>query len=131
MPLKPEDKTAIIAQLRKSLSKCCPPMVVSKDTEDTLELIGNKPVPYGSKKKIVPGMYFASFVARKDSVSLYFFAIYFHAKDYVKTVSSKPSQDLVSKNIARKMDMRIFSTQNGSVDFVGFMLKRNRKEELI
>jgi hypothetical protein len=77
---------AIITQLRKSLSKCCPPMVVSKDTEDTLELIGNKPVPYGSKKKIVPGMYFASFVARKDSVSLYFFAIYFHAKDYEKTI---------------------------------------------
>jgi hypothetical protein len=86
MPLKTDDKTAIIAQLRKSLSKCCPPMVVSKDTEDTLELIGNKPVPYGSKKKIVPGMYFASFVARKDSVSLYFFAIYFHAKDYEKTI---------------------------------------------
>jgi hypothetical protein len=86
MPLKPEDKTAIIALLRKSMGKCCPPMVVSKDTGDTYELMGNKPVPYGSSKKIVPGMYFTSYVARKDAVSFYFFPIYFHLHDFGVTI---------------------------------------------
>lgn len=53
-------------------------MVVSKDTADTFELIGNKAVPYGSKKTIVPGMYFSSVVARKDMVSFYFFPMYYN-----------------------------------------------------
>ena len=57
-------------------------MVVSKNKKDVFELIGNKPVPYGSKKVIVPGMYFSSVVARKDMVSFYFFPMYYHEKDY-------------------------------------------------
>ena len=57
-------------------------MVVSKDKKDVFELIGNKPVPYGSKKVIVPGMYFSSVVARKDMVSFYFFPLYYHEKDF-------------------------------------------------
>jgi hypothetical protein len=37
-------------------------------------------VPYGYDKKIVPGMYFSSFVARKDMVSFYFFPMYMQAE---------------------------------------------------
>jgi hypothetical protein len=54
-------------------------MVESKSTKDTFEIIGNKPVPYGSTKKIVPGMYFASAVARKDMISFYLFPLYSEA----------------------------------------------------
>ncbi len=61
-------------------------MVVSKDTENTFELIGTKPVPYGSTKKIVPGMYFCSAVARKDKVTFYFFPMYYHEKDFEKLI---------------------------------------------
>ncbi len=57
-------------------------MVVCKDKEGVFELMGNKPVPYGSKKIIVPGMYFSSAVAGKDMVSFYFFPLYFHENEY-------------------------------------------------
>jgi hypothetical protein len=40
-------------------------MVCSKDTSDTYEIIGNKPVPYGSTKKMVAGMYFSSVVVER------------------------------------------------------------------
>jgi len=58
-------------------------MVVSKDKSNCYEIIGNKPVPYGSKKKIVPGIYFSSTVARKDMVSFYLFPIYYNQKEFV------------------------------------------------
>ena len=48
--------------------------------------MGNKPVPYGSTKKIVPGMYFSSAVARKDMVSFYYFPLYYHEKDFKDTI---------------------------------------------
>ena len=54
-------------------------MVNSKSTGDTYELMGNKPVPYGYDKKIVPGMYFASIAHRKDSVVFYFFPAYYNS----------------------------------------------------
>jgi len=57
-------------------------MVVSKDKADCFETMGNKPVPYGSKKKIVPGIYFSSAVIRKDMVSFYLFPIYFRGKEF-------------------------------------------------
>ena len=76
MPLTPEDKNQIAGKLRAALLKCVPPMVVSGDTKDGLALMGNKPVPYGYAKKIVPGMYFSSFTVRKDMVSFYFFPMY-------------------------------------------------------
>lgn len=60
-------------------------MVVSKESRDAMELIGNTPVPYGSTKKIVPGMYFCSFVARKDMVSFYFFPLY-HDTSFVEAI---------------------------------------------
>lgn len=61
-------------------------MVVSKDRKDVYEIMGNKPVPYGSKKVIAPGMYFSSVVARKDMVSFYFFPLYYQEKSFEKTI---------------------------------------------
>ena len=58
-------------------------MVVSSDIlNSSFEIIGNKPVPYGYKKTIVPGMFFASIAHRKDSVTLHFFPIYMDTKLY-------------------------------------------------
>lgn len=82
MPLKPEVRQAIFHKLRAALKKHSPPMVCSKDTADTYELIGNKPVPYGSTKKMVPGMYFSSVVARKEMVSFYLFPLYYHEREF-------------------------------------------------
>lgn len=82
MPLSPEVQKTIFDVLKASLEKYSPPMIVSKNGKDVFELIGNKPVPYGSKKTIVPGMYFSSAVARKDMVSFYFFPLYYQGKDY-------------------------------------------------
>ena len=39
-------------------------------------LRGNKPVPYGYDKKIIPGMFFASISHSKDSVAFHFFPCY-------------------------------------------------------
>lgn len=86
MPLTPEIRQAIFASLKSALQKCAPPMVVSKDKKNVFELMGNKPVPYGSKKTIVPGMYFSSVVARKDMVSFYFFPLYYQEKNYAEVI---------------------------------------------
>lgn len=82
MPLLPEVRKDIFEKIRSALEKQAPPMVVSKERVDVFELSGNKPVPYGSKKEIVPGMYFSSVVARKDMVSFYFFPLYYHEDDF-------------------------------------------------
>ena len=76
MPLTPETKKKIFITLKSAMEKCTPPMVYKKGLADAYELIGNKPVPYGYKKEIVPGMYFASTVVRTDSVAFYFFPTY-------------------------------------------------------
>ena len=81
MPLTDTTRKIIFEKLKKNLEKCTPPMVVNLHAKgDSFELIGNKPVPYGSNKKIVPGMYFASIAHRKDSVVFYFFPCYMNAK---------------------------------------------------
>jgi hypothetical protein len=82
MPLKPEIRKAIFDKLKSSLERQCPPMVCVKDKPDTYEILGNKPVPYGSTKKLVPGMYFVSIVARKEMVSFYFMPIYYDRQNY-------------------------------------------------
>lgn len=75
--LTPADRQEIFSQLRDELLKCVPPMVVAKDKKDeTFEIIGNKEVPYGYDKKLIPGMYFATLAQRKDSVAFYFFPSY-------------------------------------------------------
>jgi hypothetical protein len=83
MPLTPSTRKAIFGRLRRSLTKLCPPMVCVKDKPGSYEIIGNIPVPYGSTKKIVPGMYFASTVARKDMVSFHFMPIYYNKEAYI------------------------------------------------
>lgn len=88
MPLTPEARKTIFSALKAALEKYSPPMIVSKNGMDVFELIGNKPVPYGSKKTIVPGMYFSSAVARKDMVSFYFFPLYYHERDYENIIPS-------------------------------------------
>jgi hypothetical protein len=65
VPLKPEVRQNIFNILKAALKEYCPPMVCSKDTSDTYEIIGNKPVPYGSTKKMVAGMYFSSVVVER------------------------------------------------------------------
>jgi hypothetical protein len=86
MPLTSEAGTAIFNSIKSVLQKQTPPMVVTKDKAGVYELIGNKPVPYGSKKEMVPGMYFSSVVARKDMVSFYFFPIYFHTDEFIDLI---------------------------------------------
>lgn len=84
MPLKPEIRKNIFNKLKVALKRQCPPMVCTKDGADGFEIIGNKPVPYGSSKKVVPGLYFASAVARKGMVSFYLFPLYYHEKEFAK-----------------------------------------------
>jgi hypothetical protein len=76
MPLTPETVSLIFEKIKSILQKQSPPMVISKNTKDCFELIGNKPVPYGSKKVMTPGMYFCSVFVRKDMISFHFFPIY-------------------------------------------------------
>jgi hypothetical protein len=88
MPLTPEEKKAIFDPIKSVMLKYSPPMVISKNEPHVFEMIGNKEVPYGYRKEIVPGMYFASIVIRKDMISFYFFPIYFHTKDFIGLIPS-------------------------------------------
>ena len=85
MPITPETKQAIFNKLKATMEQCCPPMVVPKKNlgrQDAFEIIGNTPVPYGSTKKIVPGMFFVSIVPGKDMVSFHFFPIYMNKEAF-------------------------------------------------
>jgi len=67
MAITSEVRTSIFNTLSKALRKCSPPMVSTSDD-----------------KKIIPGMYFASVAQRKDSVTFYFFPIYYQADQFKK-----------------------------------------------
>jgi|SRR5436190_16300300 len=82
MPLTPADKNAILEKLKEVLRKQAPPMVLHRDGPNGIELIGNKPVPYGSKKVIIPGMFFSAAIIRKDMVSFHFFPIYYKQEEF-------------------------------------------------
>lgn len=83
MPLTDQERKIIFDKVKNILQKFTPPMAVSKNKESSVfELIGNIAVPYGSKKVMVPGMYFSSVVARKDMISYYFFPMYMREGDY-------------------------------------------------
>ncbi|HTH57669.1 MAG TPA: hypothetical protein VL728_16600 [Cyclobacteriaceae bacterium] len=85
MPITPQTRKAIFETLAKALEKCSPPMVSQHDAKkQTMLLMGNKPVPYGYDKKIIPGMYFASIAQRSDSVAFYFFPIYYKTAEFKK-----------------------------------------------
>lgn len=76
----------IFLTIKMLMKKFSPPLVnkssvpeirtALSDQENSFELIGNVPVPYGSKKQIIEGMYFATVAIRKNSVVLYFFPAY-------------------------------------------------------
>ena len=76
MPISPETREEIFNKLKNTLKKYSPPMIAGKGSVHGYELIGNKPVPYGSTKKIIPGMFFAAVANRKDSVTFHFFPCY-------------------------------------------------------
>ena len=78
MPVTAQTKKAIFSKLKRNMEKCSPPMIYKKGSANAYELIGNKAVPYGYKKEIIPGMFFASAVVRTDSVAFYFFPSYMH-----------------------------------------------------
>ena len=84
MPLTSDNRKDMFEQVKRIIEKHCPPLVVKTDKTGVFEVMGNIAVPYGSKKTIVPGMYFASVVERKDKVSFYFFPIYFHTDEFKK-----------------------------------------------
>lgn len=89
MPITPQTRATIFETLNDALAKCSPPMVSEVDKKkQTILLIGNKPVPYGYDKKIIPGMYFASVAQRSDSVAFYFFPIYYHTAEFKKVAPS-------------------------------------------
>ncbi len=84
MPFTSSDRDDIFNKISSILKKYSPPMLVAKNKPGVVyELMGNKPVPYGSTKKIVPGMYFCSVVARNSMISFYFFPIYYHTDDFI------------------------------------------------
>ncbi len=71
----------IYEMLKSQLESCSPPMVKGTGGgHHDYALIGNKPVPYGYDKKIIPGMFFASIANRKDSVAFHFFPCYTDGK---------------------------------------------------
>jgi hypothetical protein len=82
MPISSETKQQLFETLKQTVLKHCPPLVNNKNTETAFEVIGNTPTPYGSKKVIVPGMYFSSAVIRKDSVVFYFFPTYMNENEF-------------------------------------------------
>ena len=76
MPITAEAKSKIFSLLKEIMVENCPPLVQKKNSKEGIEVIGNVPAPYGYKKEIVPGMYFASALIRPGNVSFYFFPIY-------------------------------------------------------
>lgn len=81
MPITEEARILIFNKLKMNLEKFTPPLVVTIDSSNSAyEIIGNKPVPYGYNKKIVPGMFFASINQLKDSVTFHFFPLYMNAE---------------------------------------------------
>ena len=86
MPLTAETKKEIFEKMKSIMQKQIPPLVISKNTDDNFELIGDKPVPYGSTKKIVPGMYFSSLLVRKDLISFHFFPMYINREVFIPLI---------------------------------------------
>src|SRR5215471_18462885 len=84
MAISTETKTHIFSLLKKVIEDYSPPLVIKKSSKESIEAIGNVPTPYGYKKEIVPGMYFATALIRKDNVSFYFFGCYTHPEEFKK-----------------------------------------------
>ncbi len=82
MPVTEETKKEIVKKFSKLFEKVTPPMVLVSQSEKGMQLIGNKEVPYGSTKKMVPGMFFVSVISAKTMVSFHFFPIYYNEKTF-------------------------------------------------
>jgi len=84
MPVTLDTKKKIVNAVKKIMKQHAPPLIEKKsEVAIGYELIGNVATPYGYKKEMMPGMYFASIVIRKDSVVLYFFPTYLNVKEFV------------------------------------------------
>ena len=118
MPLEPEEREEIFSRLKTALENHAPPMVVRTGKPGTIELIGNKPVPYGSKKTVIPGMYFSSAVARKDMVSFYFFPIYYQHEEFMKLIP------VMSKTLKGKTCFNIKKPEQLDVKELNALLKK-------
>lgn len=80
MAITNETRNLIFETLKKNLKNFTPPMVETKAFGHyDYEVIGNKPVPYGHSKKMIPGMHFAAIANRKDSVAFHFFPSYMNS----------------------------------------------------
>ena len=88
MPVTAETKSRILSLLKKIMEENCPPLVVKGSSNEGIEVIGNVPTPYGYKKVVVPGMYFASALIRPSNMSFYFFPIYGAPKEFDKLAPS-------------------------------------------
>jgi hypothetical protein len=82
MPITLESKNRIFSLLKRIMEENSPPLVITKNSKEGIEVIGNTPTPYGYKKEMVPGMYFASALIRKGNVRFYFFPIYGAPKEF-------------------------------------------------
>jgi len=81
MSITEESRDQIFSKLKAILEKFSPPMVVFMDVPKvSFELMGNKPVPYGYDKKMIPGMSFGKISHLKESVTLHFFPAYLDPK---------------------------------------------------
>jgi hypothetical protein len=76
------NKKEILDKLKSLMFRFTPPLVAAKQSDSGFELIGNIETEYGSKKQLVPGMYFASTAIRTSSVVFYFFPIYMNEKPF-------------------------------------------------
>ena len=104
MAMTEEQKTAIFNKIKKQLEKCTPPMVASKGNEQGFQLMGNKPVPYGYDKKIIPGMFFSAVAKRKNMVSFHFFPIYMNPSAF-KGIAPHLFKTLKGKTISSSSKM--------------------------
>ena len=84
MAISENDKKLILEKVISIMKKYKGKLMENKSLSNGYELIGNTPKPYGSSKKIVPGMYFASTTSRKNSVVFYFFPCYTQPQSFKK-----------------------------------------------
>ncbi len=86
MTVSEATKKEIVKLISTELEKCCPPMVIKTRSEQGMQLMGNKEVVYGSKKELVPGMWFVGVVANKTMVSFHFFPMYYNEKTFIPLI---------------------------------------------
>ncbi|MEZ5014762.1 MAG: hypothetical protein R2794_10770 [Chitinophagales bacterium] len=120
MPLTEADKKSMYRSLVQIMQEYCPPLVVQPGDGNGFAVMGNTPTPYGSTKKIIPGMYFASTLIRSTNVSFYFFPIYMENKKFMEVAPAamecldgktcfhfKKPEQIIEQEIRRMMEIGI------------------------